>query len=168
MFSIRFDLTSTVLATEVIKWKIIIFHGNSFSLITFLIWKIWKWHHRVCRTEPVQNMYFLTLKGQFRFYLRSCQVKVRSWHKQINMHILPSGLTSQVVWHHLRVSISIMSWAIGEERIVTSCDLRRTSRDPRSSVAPGSSQMGWVVMILKELGVFGQFMRNGKHFHISP
>ena len=56
----------------------------------------------------------------------------------------------------------------------TDCDLiwaNLTSGDlpwPRSSVAPGSSQMEWVAMILKELGGFGWFMWNEKHFHISP
>ena len=28
--------------------------------------------------------------------------------------------------------------------------------------------MGLVAMILKELGGFYRFMRNGQHFHISP
>ena len=87
---------------------------------------------------------------------------------QANMHIFRSGLTSRVVWYHLRVCISILSRLIGEKRIVTSFDLRRPPRDHRSSVAPGSSQMGWTAMILKELGSFGRSMRNGKHFHISP
>ena len=39
-FSIRFDLWSVVLAPEVIKWKITVFHGDGFSLIAFLIWGI--------------------------------------------------------------------------------------------------------------------------------
>ena len=53
----------------------------------------------------------------------------------------------------------------------TDCDLiwpQVTSPCPRSSVAPGSAQMGWVVTILKELGGFGWSKRNRKHFHISP
>ena len=37
----------------------------------------------------------------------------------------------------------------------------------RSSVAPRSSQVGRMVMILKELGGFGEIMRNRKHFHAS-
>ena len=58
--------------------------------------------------------------------LRSVQVNVRSWSKYANMHIFRSGLTSLVVWHHLRVSISILSRVIGEKLIVNSYDLRMT------------------------------------------
>ena len=84
--------------------------------------------------------------------------------------IFRSGLTSQVVWHHLRVSISKLSRVTGENRIATSFEgrhVRWPSRDPPSSVAPGSSKMRWVATILKELGGFGRFMRNGRHFRIS-
>ena len=103
-----------------------------------------------------------------KFDLRSCQVKVRSKRKYVNMHIFWSGSTSQVVWHHLRVSISFLSRLIGEKRIVTSFDLRWPPRDPQSSVAPRSAEMGWVAVILKELAGFDRFMRNGKHFHVCP
>ena len=51
---------------------------------------------------------------------------------------------------------------------LTSFDIRWPLRDPRSSVAPGSAQMGWVTMILEKLGGFDRFMRNGEYFHISP
>ena len=73
------------------------------------------------------------------------------------MHIFRTGLTSQVIWHHLHVSISIMSRVIDEKRIVTSCDLRWPSRDSqsRSSVAPRSSWMGWVVIRGVALGGVG-------------
>ena len=55
-----------VLALEVIKWKVIVFHGDVFLLNTLLISEIWKWHNRVRLVEPVMNMHFLTLKGQFQ------------------------------------------------------------------------------------------------------
>ena len=64
------------------------------------------------------------------------------------MHVYRSVLTSQVVWHHLRVSISNLSRVIGQTRIVISCDLRWPSRDPQLLVAPGPSQMRWVIVIL--------------------
>ena len=41
---------------------------------------------------------------------------------------------------------------LAKNLIVTSCDLRWPSRAPRSSAAPGSSQIGWVVLMMKELG----------------
>ena len=43
------------------------------------------------------------------------------------MHILLSGSTSQVVWHHLRASVFILSRLIGEKRTLTSGDLPGTS-----------------------------------------
>ena len=81
------------------------------------------------------------------------------------MHILRSGSTSQVVWHHLRVSISMLSRLTGEKRIVTSGDHPVTSD---SQLHPDLHRWGLVTMILKELGSFDWFMRNGKYFHISP
>ena len=104
-----------------------------------------------------------TLKTQFQ-NLTSGQVQVRSWPKYANMHIFRRSLTSKVAWHHLRVSISILSRVIGEKRIAASCDLRWSSRDPRSSTARGSSQKGWVAMIPKELGGFGWFIETGSNF----
>ena len=122
----RFELRSTALAPEVIKQKHL-FHGDGFSLIIFFI---------ICRhtyekgnaTIVFRSRRFgkLTLKDQSD--LRLGQVKVRSWPKYVNMHIFRSGLTSQVVWHHLCVSIFILSRVIGEKRIVTSCDLIWPSR----------------------------------------
>ena len=43
------------------------FHGDGFSLIFFLICEMRKQksQHRVRLVEPVLNMYYLTLKGQF-------------------------------------------------------------------------------------------------------
>ena len=57
-------------------------------------------------------------------------VKVRSWPNKVNTHIFRNSLTSQVVWHHLCVSISIMSQVIGENQILTSFDIRWPPRDP--------------------------------------
>ena len=51
---------------------------------------------------------------------------LRSWPKQVNMHILRSSLTNQVIWHHLHVSISILLWVIGGNGLwpqLTSSDL---------------------------------------------
>ena len=101
------------------------------------------------------------------FGLRSSgqgQVKDRPWPKYVNMHIFRSDLTSHVVWHHLRVSISILSRVIGKKVSVTSIDLRWPPGDHQSSVAPEPSQIGWVAMILKELVGFVWLMRNRKHF----
>ena len=67
---------------------------------------------------------------------------------------------------HWRVSVSIRSPLISEKRVVTSFDLRWPPRKPRSLVTPGSAQMWWVTMILKDF--FVRFMRNWKHYHISP
>ena len=149
--------------------KIIIFRSDGFSLITFLIWEVWKWklHHCGCLVKLVQNMHSLTLKGQFQ-NLSSGQVKVRSWPKLVNMNIFRSRLKSQVIWHHLCICISILLWVIGEKWIVTSCDLRWPSCNSWPSIAPRSSQMGSVTMILKKLGGFSWFMQNGKHFNFSP
>ena len=84
------------------------------------------------------------------------------------MHVFRTGLTRQVVWHYLRDSSSILPRDIFEKRVVISCDLRWPFCEPRSSVAPGSPQMWWLVLSLKEFDGFGWFMRNGKHFYISP
>ena len=65
--------------------------------------------------------------------LTSGQVKVRSRPKQVNMHIFRSGLTNQVVWHHLCVCISILSRVIGEKREHID---QRESTLPRSCPAP--------------------------------
>ena len=46
--------------------------------------------------------------------------QVRSWLKYVNMHIFRIDLARQVVWHHLCVSVSIMSRFIGEKK---DCDV---------------------------------------------
>ena len=151
-----------------IKWNIIVFHRNDFSLITF-------WYGRYEKMVPScsprragpKYLLFDLERSIWKFDLRSGQVKGRSWPKWVNMHILLSGSMSQVVWNHLRVSVSIPSRLVVEKPIVTSFDLRWPPRELRSSLAPGSGQMWWVATILKELGDFGRFMRNGKHLHIS-
>ena len=173
-FPIRCNVRSIVFAPEVIKWKIVVFHGDGFSLTTFLIREIrkYKWHYRACLVEPVRNIYFLTLKGQFQT-LTWGQVRSRSGHG-------PSTLICtyfKVAWRAKSFGTICVFWypfcrdlsAKNELRPhLTSFDLGWTPRDPRSSVTSGLSQMGWVAMILKELGGFCRFMRNGKHFHIFP
>ena len=60
---------------------------------------------------------------------------------QVNVR---SGPTSQIVWHHMRVSPSCRDLLAknGLWPHLTSFDLISPPRDPRTSVAPGSSQMG--------------------------
>ena len=77
----------------------------------------------------------------------------------------------RIVWHHLRVSVSILSRLIAETRIVTSFDLiwpQVTSPWPPIVSCIRIITEAWVAMIQKELGGFGRFMRDVKYFHISP
>ena len=84
---------------------------------------------------------------------------------------LPKRFDEQVVWHHLRVTIYILSRVIVEKWIVTSFDLRWPSREPHHHLNPyhhgwGEEQPWGVAMI--ELGGLGWFMQNGKHLNIFP
>ena len=108
---------------------------------------------------------FLTLKDQFQ-NLTSDQVRSRSGH-DFSKSIF---ISFQAAWRaksfgNICVSISPCC----RELLAKKNGLwpRWPSRDPRSTVAPGSSQMGWVVTILNEMVVVGWFMQNRKHFHIS-
>ena len=50
-------------------------------------------------------------------------------------------MARKVAWHHLCVSVSIISRFTGEKRFVSSCDRRWPFRGPRSTVALLSSQI---------------------------
>ena len=66
------------------------------------------------RREGSENVPFDLERSISKNDLRSGQVKVRSLPKYVNMHIFRSVLTRKAVWHHLRVSSSILSRVIRE------------------------------------------------------
>ena len=120
--------------------------------------------------DHILHSYF-TLKGQFQ-NLTSGQVRSRSGQRQVTTGVgqyayLPRRLDEPSRLAPFARLYLHLSWFIGKNRTSTSFDLRWPPCDPQSSVAYWSSQMGWVSMILKELGGFGWFMWNGKNFHIS-
>ena len=83
IFSGQIWLRSIVLAPEVIKWKIDVFHGDGFSSVTILIWEIRKskWHYRVhCspRQAGSKHVLFKVERSIWKFDPRSGQVMVRS------------------------------------------------------------------------------------------
>ena len=96
------------------------FHGDGFSLFCMRDTKIRMTPSRLPRragTETVPTLWPCEVNFKIWAQVRSGQgqVMVRSWPKYVNMHIIRSSSTSQVVWHHLRISISIVSWLICKE-----------------------------------------------------
>ena len=159
------------------KWKKISYFTEMFFIYNFFTWEIRKkWHHRVRLVKPVGNMLFDLEKSIWKFGLKSDQVKVSS----TSVHD-PSGSicrSSEAVrraksFGTICVSLSPFYCELltknGLRSHLNSFDLRWPPCEPWTSVAPGSAQqMGWVAMILKELGGLDRFIRSGKHFHISP
>ena len=156
-FSIRFDLTSKVLAPEGIKWKNYRF-SRRWSIINIVfdieIRKL-NWNYVVRLVEPVRNMCFLTL-SQFQ-NLTSGQVKSRSVQDQIMTQVgqythTPKRLDEPsrlAPFARLYLHPVATYWRKTVWPQVTSFDPRWPPRDTRSSVVPRSSQMGWVAVILK-------------------
>ena len=123
VFFIRFYLSLTSLAPEVINCNFL-FLAEMFFIDFFMRYMKMKMTPSCLSLQAGSDHVLFDLERSIsKSYLRSGEVKVRSWPKYVNMLILRRGLTNQVVWHHLRVSISTLLRVIGEERIVTSCDL---------------------------------------------
>ena len=120
------------------------------------------------RRAGSKHVRIFTLKGQYQ-NLTSGQVRSRSDHgpsrSMFNMHIFRSGSTSQVVWHHLRVSISILLRLIGKKLIVTSFDFRppwppivsctRICTDGVSGNDP--ERIGWFRLVYAKRETFSYF-----------
>ena len=142
---IRSDLRSTVLASVFIKWKIIVFHvGRWFFIDNFLIWETQKQNDTIvyALSSRFKTSPFWPWRVNFKIWPQVRSTSGHDWSRSISFeaacecqylqkrHIFLSGMTSQVLWHHLCVSISILSRVIDEKRIVTSFHFRWPSRDP--------------------------------------
>ena len=107
--------------------------------MTFLIWEIWKWKwHRVRPIKPVP----------FKIWP---QVRRRSGHgPSRSRRISPEAAWRAKSFGTIYASLSpSCRELLAEKRIATSCELKWPSCEPQSSVAPGSSQMGWVSWLWK-------------------
>ena len=111
----------------------------------------------------------LTLKGQFQ-NLTSGQVRSRSGQGQIMTQVGQYAHHPKLLDEPSRVAplARLYHQLVATYWQNTDYGLIWLQVKSRSSVAPGSSQMGWVAMILTKLDGFRRLMRNGKHFHLSP
>ena len=146
-------------------WRICFLFG--IQLYCWLGWPFWAFWLRCWLHMTIFYIHILRWKASFKIW-----PQVRSGQRQVTTGVgqyayLPRRLDEPSRLAPFARLYLHLSWFIGKNRTSTSFDLRWPPRDPQSSVAYWSSQMGWVSMILKELGGFGWFMWNGKHFHIS-
>ena len=165
-FSVRFHLRSIIFGSRGHQIKNYRFSRRWFFINNFFDMRDTKIKMTpscsLCRAGSKQVLFDLE-RWSFKFYFRSGQGQIMTHVGQCarppKWLDKPSGLAP---FARLYLYPVATCWR------KTDCDLIWPPRNPQSSVAPGASQMGWVAIILKELGGFGRFMRNRKYFHISP
>ena len=75
------------------------------------------------------HMLFILERSILKFDLRSRQVKITVWPKQVMLHISRCALTRQTLWHQSHVSSSVLSKFIGKKCTATRWRHNVTSDD---------------------------------------